>query len=289
MSSPDQSNDPPSKQAALNGRVSSSSGSVSSSGNDSQKPHSEHPAKHPTEDPFISVSKLASHEDLPAILLAKHIELDRLLEELNEISIALRSKDSPDIQGLSESLLRAVRGAVRQSLLDRELCSLALIDDLTGLHNRRGFLALAGQQLKQGLRNLQEVLLFSADVDNLKTINDSYGHQEGDTALMRTATALRRTFRNSDIVARFGGDEFCALALEASIENERSIIKRLQHNLNQANGPEPRYALVLSVGTARFNPRKPVTLEQLMEQADRAMYQVKKSRPGRAVASPVSG
>ena len=240
-------------------------------------------------DLFGAISRSVSHEDLPAILLAKHNELDRLLEELNEISIALKSKDSPDIQGLSESLLRAVRGAVRQSLLDRELCSLALIDDLTGLHNRRGFLALAGQQLKQGHRNIQELLLFSVDVDNLKTINDSFGHQEGDTALMHIAAALRRTFRNSDIVARFGGDEFCALALDASIENERAILDRLKDNLKNANGQNSRYTLAVSVGTARFNPRRPVTLEQLMEQADQAMYRIKKGKPGKAFASPVSG
>jgi diguanylate cyclase (GGDEF)-like protein len=234
-------------------------------------------------------SRGVSHEDLPAILLAKHNELDRLLDELNEISTALKSKESPDIQGLSESLMRAVRSAVRQSLLDRELCSLALIDDLTGLQNRRGFLALAGQQLKQGARNLQELLLFSVDVDNLKTINDSHGHQEGDTALLRVASAMRRTFRNSDILARFGGDEFCALALDASIQNEHAIIERLKENLKQANAKESRYSLAVSLGVARFNPRRPVSLEQLMKEADQAMYQVKRGKPGRAIATPVSG
>lgn len=238
---------------------------------------------------FDGHSRGVSHEDLPAILLAKHNELDRLLDDLNEISAALKSKESPDIQGLSESLMRAVRSAVRQSLLDRELCSLALIDDLTGLHNRRGFLALAGQQLKQGARNLQELLLFSVDVDNLKTINDSHGHQEGDTALLRVASAMRRTFRNSDILARFGGDEFCALALDASIQNEHAIIERLKENLEQANAKESRYSLAVSLGVARFNPRRPVSLEQLMKEADQAMYQVKRGKPGRAVATPVSG
>ena len=283
MSSPDQSNDPPSKQAALNGRVSSSSGSVSSSGNDSQKPHSGPPAKHPTGDPFISVSEAGfCTKTCPPVLLAKHNELDRLLEELNEISIALKSKDSPDIQGLSESLMRAVRGAVRQSLLDKELCSLALIDDLTGLHNRRGFLALAGQQLKQGLSQPAGGSALFRRLDNLKIINDSYGHQEGDTALMRTAEALRHTFRNSDILARFGGDEFCVLALEASIENERSIIKRLQHNLNQANGAETRYSLSLSVGMARFNPRNPVTLDNSWKKPIAPCTESSKSQPGQS-------
>jgi diguanylate cyclase (GGDEF)-like protein len=219
-----------------------------------------------------------SQEDLPAVLLSKHNELDQLLGELNDISNALKSQASPDIQDLSESLMRAVRGAIRQSLLDRELCSLALTDDLTGLHNRRGFLALAGQQMKQARRNTQELLLFSADLDNLKQINDSWGHQEGDLALVRTADALRHTFRNSDILARFGGDEFSVLALDASIRHEQSILDRLKENLKNIHASETRYCLSLSVGVARFNPAHPATLEGLMEHADQQMYQVKKSR-----------
>ncbi|HEX4488113.1 MAG TPA: GGDEF domain-containing protein [Terriglobales bacterium] len=242
----------------------------------SKAPDEVHAGEHADE--YRPLPNRSGHEDLPAVLLAKHNELDRLLEELNEISKALKSKDSPDIQGLSESLMRAVRSAVRQSLLDRELCSLALIDDLTGLNNRRGFLALAAQELKHGHRNLQEFLLFSIDLDRLKMINDTYGHQEGDCALLRTANALRGTFRNSDILSRFGGDEFCVLAPEASIENERTIIDRLKENLRHASADEPRYPLTVSIGTARFNPRHPVSLDQLMDESDQAMYRCKRSR-----------
>jgi diguanylate cyclase (GGDEF)-like protein len=228
-------------------------------------------------------------ENLPAVLLAKHKELDRLLNELNDISNALKSQASPDIRSLSESLLRAVSGAIRQSLLDRELCSLALTDDLTGLQNRRGFLALAGQQLKQAHRSGQQFLLFSCDVNNLKTINDSYGHQEGDQAILRSAEALRNTFRNSDILARFGGDEFCVLAFEASVENEAPILERLKESLRKASAGESRYTLSLSVGLARFDPRKPVSLQDLMAEADAAMYQQKKSQSRRAARTGVSG
>jgi diguanylate cyclase (GGDEF)-like protein len=216
-------------------------------------------------------------EDLPAILLAKHKELNRLLEELTEISNTLRSHASPDIKNLSESLLRAVSGAIRQSLLDRELCSLALSDDLTGLQNRRGFLALAGQQLKQAHRSGQQFLLFSCDLNNLKMINDSYGHQEGDQAIVRTSEALKSTFRNSDIIARFGGDEFCVLAFEASVQHEEPILERLKENLRKASAGESRYSLSLSVGLARYDPRRPVSLQDLMAEADTAMYQHKKA------------
>jgi diguanylate cyclase (GGDEF)-like protein len=137
---------------------------------------------------------------------------------------------------------------------------------------------------------MQEFLLFSIDVDNLKTINDSFGHQEGDAALLRTANAMRRTFRNSDILARFGGDEFCALAPEASIVNDRTIIERLRENLKHESTKESRYPLAASIGTARFNPRSPVTLEQLMDDADQAMYRAKRGKPKRAIATAqVSG
>ena len=228
-------------------------------------------------------------ENLPAVLLAKHNELDRLLNELNEISNALRSNASPDIQNLSESLLRAVRGAIRQSLLDKELCSLVLTDDLTGLQNRRGFLALASQQLKQAQRNGQRFLLFSCDLNNLKAINDSFGHQEGDSAIARTAEALKRTFRNSDILGRLGGDEFCVLAFEASSQHEQAILERLNESLRKANEGRTRYSLSLSVGLARFDSRKPVSLEDLMAQADRAMYEQKRRHSARSASKSVSG
>jgi diguanylate cyclase (GGDEF)-like protein len=228
-------------------------------------------------------------ENLPAILLAKHKELDQLLKELNDISNTLKSHASPDIQNLSESLLRAVSGAIRQSLLDRELCSLALTDDLTGLQNRRGFLALAGQQLKQAQRSGQQFLLFSCDLNNLKAINDSFGHQEGDQAIIRTAEALKHTFRNSDIIARFGGDEFCVLAFEATVQHEEPILERLTASLKKASAGESRYSLSLSVGLARFDPRNPVSLQDLMAQADEAMYRQKKGKSRGAADRGLSG
>jgi len=249
---------------------------------DKSPPPVESDGKYPT------AEQLAT-EHLPAVLLTKQNELDRVLNELNEISNALKSKASPDIQDLSDELMRAVRRAVRQCLLDNELCSLALTDDLTGLHNRRGFLALAHQQLKHAYRNSQEVLLFCADLDNLKFVNDSFGHQEGDQAIIRTAEALRHTFRNSDILARFGGDEFCVLAMEATRYSERAIQERLKENLRRCNAGETRYSLSLSIGVARFEPFHAATVEELMSEADRKMYEQKRSRHAHASAMQVNG
>jgi two-component system cell cycle response regulator len=217
-------------------------------------------------------------EMLSSALVAQDKELARILHDVDQISKGLQS-EAPDTQTLSNTLQRAVLCAVKQSLLDRELRSLALTDDLTGLYNRRAFLALAGQQLRVTGRKAQGLLLFFADVDNLKEVNDLRGHREGDFAIIRAADALERTFRNSDVIARLGGDEFAVLALEASCENREVILRRLEKNLKGSNADEFRYELSLSVGMARFDPKDPVSLGKLIATADEAMYQEKKNRP----------
>ena len=228
-------------------------------------------------DGWGSNSQESVDEVLSSGLLARDKELARILREVDHISKALKSR-APDTQILSETLRRAVLCAVKQSLLDRELRSLALTDDLTGLYNRRAFLALAGQQLKVARRKAQGLVLFFADVDNLKKINDTYGHHEGDVAIIRAADALEETFRKSDIVARLGGDEFAILALEASCENRETILRRLDKNLRGSNVNESGYELSLSVGMARFDPKHPVPLGKLIAAADEAMYEEKKNR-----------
>ena len=214
---------------------------------------------------------------LSSALVAQDKELAHILEEMDQISKALKT-DAPDTETLSDTLHRAVLCAVKQSLLDRELRSLALTDDLTGLYNRRAFLALAGQQLRVTRRTAQSLLLFFADLDNLKEINDVYGHREGDAAIVRAADALEQTFRNSDVIARLGGDEFAVLALEASCDHN-AILRRLDKTLKGSNAADSRYRLSLSVGVARFDPKRPVSLGKFIATADEAMYEEKKNRP----------
>src|SRR5712671_4000943 len=216
-------------------------------------------------------------EMLSSALVAQDKELARILQDVDEISKTLKT-DAPKAQTICNTLKRTVLCAVKQSLLDRELRSLALTDDLTCLYNRRAFLALAGQQLKVARRNAQGLLLFFADVDNLKEINDSLGHREGDFALIQAADALERTFRSSDVIARLGGDEFAIMALEAGREDREIILRRLEKNLKASNTNENRYQVSLSVGVARFDPRHPLSLGKLIAIADEAMYEEKKNR-----------
>lgn len=233
------------------------------------------------EDKFLACADVAT----PAYLLPQDEELSRILDEVKELS-KIADSHAPDNYVLSQTLRRAVSCVARQSLLERELRSLALFDDLTGLHNRRAFSTLAAQEFRVANRNNQSFLLFFADIDGLKQINDNYGHREGDLAIIRVAHALQQTFRNSDIVARWGGDEFGVIALEASRpEDEDGILSRLAANLQALNADCPRYNLTLSIGSARYDPTHPAALHELMEQADRSMYRNKRGRVSLEIAS----
>jgi diguanylate cyclase (GGDEF)-like protein len=223
------------------------------------------------------VSEEGLEEVLSTALLSTDSELGQIVHEIDAISKSLRA-DGPDQQSHRVATHPAVWSAVKQALLDRELRYLALTDDLTCLFNRRGFFAAATQQLKLASRNGQGLLLFFCDVDNLKKINDCCGHQQGDLALVHAADALGKSFRNSDILARFGGDEFAVLAFEASNPNQELILRRLEKTLKKANPSEALYQLSLSVGVARFDPEHPVSLGELMAQADLAMYEQKRNR-----------
>jgi diguanylate cyclase (GGDEF)-like protein len=214
---------------------------------------------------------------LSAALQAADSEFANIVQEVEKISQLLKS-DHPDKMTLQLASHPAVWSAVKQALLDRELRHLALTDDLTCLYNRRGYFAAATQLLKLATRNSQSLLLLFCDVDNLKKINDLCGHREGDMTLIRVADALEQSFRNSDVLARIGGDEFVVLALESSMQNQEAILRRLAKNLKKANSGETRFLLSLSVGAARFDPKHPVSLGELMSQADKAMYEQKHKR-----------
>jgi diguanylate cyclase (GGDEF)-like protein len=212
-----------------------------------------------------------------ALLSEANRELASLLRDVRMESKGTLPSDTRS-QPASELLMRAVRCAAKQYMLQAELGNLALTDELTGLYNRRGFMALAERQLKIGRRSGRGMLLFVMDVDRLKQINDSFGHFEGDSALKRTANALEETFRDSDVVARLGGDEFAVLAIEASGHSETTIKTRLFECLKSISAEKHSYEISLSLGVARFDPRNRTSIEELMVKADRAMYEQKRGR-----------
>jgi diguanylate cyclase (GGDEF)-like protein/PAS domain S-box-containing protein len=153
---------------------------------------------------------------------------------------------------------------------------LSLVDELTGLRNRRGFLELGESQLSLARRLGRSAVLHFADLDGLKRINDELGHAEGDRALADFADALRATFRETDIIARLGGDEFVVLALEAPDIDTAASVARLEEHLDQFNRSAQRpFRLAASMGAAQHGPESTESLTALLDRADASMYQVK--------------
>jgi two-component system cell cycle response regulator len=177
-------------------------------------------------------------------------------------------------------LRRALRFAIERNDRRLQLETLSVTDDLTGLHNRRGFLMMADKQLKVARRNQLQALLLFLDLDNMKDINDSCGHAEGNRALIEAADTLRACFRQSDILARLGGDEFAAFAIGAAVDQtEDAVRSRILAHLRTTNAkPDRPYALGFSVGVLRCGPEETVSVEDLLARADELMYRDKKDK-----------
>ena len=157
--------------------------------------------------------------------------------------------------------------------------TLSLKDDLTGLYNRRGFFVLAEQGLKTAQRMGTRMFLIFGDLDNLKGINDTLGHKEGDQALLDTSEILKETFRESDIIARIGGDEFVILAMNSFEISAEKLIDRFEKVLNARHlQTERSYKLSMSFGIAYFDPQNPCSIDVLLAQADKLMYENKPKR-----------
>ena len=163
--------------------------------------------------------------------------------------------------------------------------TLSLADELTGLYNRRGFLAFSKQHLTSLHRTNKNVVVVYADLDGLKVINDSFGHKEGDRALAKTAELLKETFRPSDVLARLGGDEFTALAAVDPEGGVERLVSRLHQRFDDYNASrEVPYKLSISVGVVRRDDDGTQSMEDLMAMADLVMYKNKRSKQNKETA-----
>jgi diguanylate cyclase (GGDEF)-like protein/PAS domain S-box-containing protein len=162
------------------------------------------------------------------------------------------------------------------------LQALTLTDDLTGLHNRRGFRTVSEPLCAAQTRSKQPLMLVAVDVDYLKAINDTWGHEAGDRAIVVVASALNGSFRTSDVVARVGGDEFLCLLPNAGHDDVTQIRLRIASRIARELEQMPQeFPLTVTVGVAIVAPQSPVNLDNLMREADRALYAAKRGRPTR--------
>lgn len=175
-------------------------------------------------------------------------------------------------------LVQVVRDITERKNLEETLRNSSLKDDLTGLFNRRGLLKQAAPYFDFARRQKEKLLLLFIDLDGMKKINDEFGHNEGDNALIQTAAILNHSFRSSDIVARLGGDEFTVLVTDLNASKEDAIA-RLNENLRAYNASETRsHKLSFSIGVATLEPERMACFEELLEQADQAMYEQKRMK-----------
>ncbi|MDX6403032.1 MAG: hypothetical protein QOH70_487 [Blastocatellia bacterium] len=207
--------------------------------------------------------------------------LGQIVWALNSVSLVRDSDNNP------VHFIFQIQDITERKRAEAALQSLSLVDELTGLYNRRGFLAVTEQHLASIRRNDRVPVILYADLDGLKEINDSLGHHEGDRALETAAEIFKEAFRSTDIVARLGGDEFVVLAALDPEEEAESLTRRLQDRFRASNQRGSRaYDLSISVGLAHFDDDESHSIEDLMARADRAMYQDKRRKRSRQMVPP---
>ncbi|MBW1792395.1 MAG: diguanylate cyclase [Deltaproteobacteria bacterium] len=212
-------------------------------------------------------------------------------EEIEHIETTFISKDGKEIilegnvnckfeDGLPVSTRGIFRDITKRKELEDKLHRLSITDEMTGLLNRRGFITMAEKQLNIAQRSKKKLYFLYADLDNLKKVNDTLGHQVGDELITKAAHLLNNTFRKSDIIGRLGGDEFSVLQVEIPQEADmRNTLSRLQENIKKLNAdPDQNYELSLSIGSVEYDPTSQLTLDDLIRKADKLMYEEKKTK-----------
>ena len=227
------------------------------------------------QDTFFTVQEKVPQ--IPIVVVTGHSDRSLAIRAVREGAQDYIIKGDFDFNQLARAMLYAIERHQARTILQQ----LSFEDELTGLLNRRGFVSLAPQNIKIAQRANWEVLLIFADLDGLKSINDTFGHQEGDRAIKETADLLRETFRTSDLISRIGGDEFAVLAINASRDSINTITDRLNANIAHHNVTSRDYKFSLSFGIERFDSNRDMSLNEMLKKADKALYKKKNSKHGR--------
>lgn len=205
------------------------------------------------------------------------VEVRRRRKDGSTIDISLSTAPLRNPEGAINGILAIISDVTERRQLEEKLRILSVTDELTGLHNRRGFFSLVEQMIKVAMRQKDKICILYADLDNLKGINDTWGHQEGDRALIDAANILRGTYRESDVVARLGGDEFAVVPVGSFSDDMETISTRLEEAVADFNSEETRnYRLSISIGFSIFDPELPCSIDELLARADELMYEQKR-------------
>lgn len=226
------------------------------------------------------------------IVMTLHYNIEQLgfvvFERGNEQTIIYENIRAHVSSAIKNSLLFKQRKAVEDQLkvalkqlevMNESLRKISIQDELTGLYNRRGFYEFGEKQYQVSKRLGNDLLFMFIDLDRLKYINDTYGHDEGDRAIVLTANILRKSFRQIDIIARLGGDEFVVLAINVKQNDFDAIKQRIHENIECCNNEfNKQYHISMSIGDAFFESGCTYTLFEMMEIADKNLYKEKQRK-----------
>ncbi len=218
-------------------------------------------------------------EDLPvrSIIIAPLILDDQALGALI-LSASSRSAFTQDDLRLLESFAATISAAINNSMLHSRMQRLAITDSVTNLYNRRGFYELGRREIERARRFGHSLSVIMMDLDQLKSVNDTYGHMVGDQVLRILADRLSQHVRDFDILCRYGGDEFALLLPETDLFMASSVAERLRVSIadepiDTDGGP---IAVTISLGVTKAT-QETANLEELLKSADRALYNAKQS------------
>ncbi|MBW3695978.1 GGDEF domain-containing protein [Vibrio sp. T187] len=171
-----------------------------------------------------------------------------------------------------------------QMLSDYEtIKSLAICDELTGVNNRRGLRVLGEQKFKDARRYQHAIGVVYLDIDNMKVVNDTFGHPAGDLCIVTLANILKENCRESDIIARMGGDEFIVVSLLGSRRELTLMAGRIEDKYHAATKGHVQLELTsVSYGTSIIDCYSPLSFDELMQEADKKMYQHKQTKRAKA-------
>lgn len=243
-------------------------------------------------DGIDAAEMIKNEHDIPIIFLSTHTEegiikratkqvpYGYLLKPFRGLELGILIEVTRSRHRIERHLQEKNEILTRRLIKSREIASrleeISLIDDLTGIYNRRGFHSLSRHHVEIAKRTGRNMLVCFFDLDHMKNINDVHGHIAGDTILTAAAGVLKKTFRGSDILSRWGGDEFVVMMINADCENMQAIEERIRGNIDAYNdAAEHQYMLSMSWGIATFDPASHEDLDEIIVRADALMYREK--------------